>query len=128
MKRGKALGQVWISPAYDRAAGFALGEVRYQTEARNDGIDQYLPDALAEITRKDAPCTLQLRIVDLATHTTGRNVTSANLGVEGTLVAKDGTLLAAFSTRESANGNGDLVADCRTAARKVVLAIVQEFK
>ena len=129
MKRGKGLAQVWTSPAYDRTAGFALGEVRYETELRNDGVDQYLPEALTEISRPDAPCTLQLRVVSLGIRNSGNSGTSfVSLRVKGSITRADGTLLAAFETLENVAGVGDSVADCRTAARRVVLAIIKDLK
>lgn len=129
MKRGKGLMKVWTSPAYDHQAGFRLGEVRYETEASNEGIDQYLPGALDEICCPDAPCSLQLRVVDLQVRMTGKGETAnVVLGVSGSLMAADGALLAAFSTRESAVGTGDQVEACRTAIRRVVLGITQDLK
>lgn len=128
MKKGSALAQLWISPAYDKSRGFSIGEVSYQVEARNDGVDKYLPNALAEIAKQDAPCSLQLHIVDMTTRAQGKTGSSTNLGVEGVLVAKDGTLVAAFATREYVTGSGDLVEDYRTAARRVVLAISKDLR
>lgn len=128
MKKGKDLDRVWISPAYDKAKGFSIGEVSYQVEERNDGVDKYLPTALAEIANPDAPCSLQLRIVQLDLRSSIKGISGAKLKVEGVLQAKDGTLLAAFSTRETADGTGDLVDDCRTATRKVVQAIAKTLR
>jgi len=128
MKKGKDLDRVWISPAYDRAKGFSIGEVSYQVEERNDGVDKYLPTALAEIANPDAPCSLQLRIVQLDLRSSIKGISGAKLKVEGVLKAQDGTLLAAFSTRETADGTGDLVDDCRTATRKVVQAIAKTLR
>ena len=128
MKRGSRLGHVWIAPAYDRKGGFALGEVRYQVAARNDGIDKFLPDALAGISNKDAACSLQLDIVqlDIRRKTTGGS--SVFLGVQGRVTAQDGTILAAFESQEKINGIGDSVDDCRQAARAVVLGISKDLK
>lgn len=128
MKKGQDIDRIWISPAYDKARGFTIGEVRYQIEERNDGIDRYLPTALAEIAKPDAPCSLQLRIVQLELRSSIKGISGANLKVEGVLTAKDGTLLAAFATRETVRGTGDLVDDCRTAARRVVLAITKTLR
>jgi hypothetical protein len=128
MKKGQGIDRIWISPAYDKARGFSIGEVRYQVEERNDGIDRYLPTALAEIAKPDAPCSLQLRIVQLELRSSIKGISGANLKVEGVLTAKDGTLLAAFATRETVKGTGDLVDDCRTAARRVVLAITKNLR
>jgi hypothetical protein len=128
MQRGKALGLIWTSPDYDRAAGFSLGEVRYEVETRNDGIDQYLPDALKEISSNDSPNVLEMRITNLTMRTSGRGASNVTLGIDGRIRAKDGKVLAAFSTRENVTGTGDLVADCRGAARRVVLAIVKDLK
>lgn len=129
MKRGKALTKVWINPDYDRTRGFSIGEVLYQTDKRNDGIDQYLPDALRDIATKNAPCSLQLRIVGLEMRGRAAGGNSlAKLDVDGTLTAKDGTLLAAFKDHEDQHGTGDQVDDCRTNARKMIRAIVAEFK
>ncbi len=128
MKKGSALAHLWISPDYDKASGFSIGEVSYQVQARNDGIDKYLPGALAEIAKEDAPCSLHFHIVELTTRAQGQSGSNSQLGVEGVLVTKDGTLVAAFATRESVIGSGDLVADYRTAARRVVLAISKELR
>jgi len=128
LKKGKGLDEIWISPAYDKAKGFSIGEVSYQVEERNDGIDKYLPTALAEIASPDAPCSLQLRIVQLDLRRTPQGTSSAKLKVEGVLTAKDGTLLAAFVERQLVDGTGDLVDDCRTATRKVVQAIAKTLR
>jgi hypothetical protein len=128
MTKSKALDQLWIGPTYDKAKGFEIGEVLYQVEERNDGIDKYLPEALAAIASKDAPCLLNLNIVELYMRSQLKGTSSVKLGVEGVLVAKDGTVLAAFKTTESVSGIGSLVEDCRMAARKVVLAITKELK
>jgi hypothetical protein len=128
MQKGKSLAKVWISPAYDRSGGFSLGEVRYEVEARNDGVDQYLPGALAAICRADASSTLQLRVVQLQIRTQGQTGSMARLGVEGNIIAKDGSILVAFSTLESAVGSLDLTDTCRTASRSVVSAIAKELK
>lgn len=129
MKRGKGLAKVWTSPAYNSKAGFRLGEVRYETEAYNEGIEQYLPQALEEICCPDAPYSLQLRVVDLQVRMTGKGETAnVALGVNGNLIAADGALIAAFSTRESAVGTGDQVEACRTTIRRVVLGITQDLK
>lgn len=122
------MAKVWISPAYDRSGGFSLGEVRYEVEARNDGVDQYLPGALAAICRADASSTLQLRVVQLQIRTQGQTGSMARLGVEGNIIAKDGSILVAFSTLESAVGSLDLTDTCRTASRSVVSAIAKELK
>ena len=128
LKKGKGLDEVWISPAYDKAKGFAIGEVSYQVEERNDGIDKYLPTALEEIAKPDAPCSLQLRIVQLDLRRPAQGNSSAKLKVEGVLTAKDGTLVAAFVERQLVDGTGDLVDDCRTATRKVVQAIAKTLR
>jgi len=128
MKKSDGLDLVWISPAYDKAKGFSIGEVRYQVEERNDGIDKYLPDALAAIAKPDAPCSLQLRIVQLDLRRPPQGSSSAKLKVEGALMAKDGSLLAAFVERQLVDGTGDLVDDCRTATRKVVQAIAKALR
>ena len=128
MQRGKGLTKVWINPDYDRASGFALGEVRYQVEARNDGVDQYLPEALAEICRADSPYTLQIRIVELQSRIQGQAGSLARLGLEGNVVAKNGSVMAAFTTLESVVGSIDLIETFRMASRKVVLAIAKELK
>lgn len=128
MKKGTGLDQAWISPSYDRTSGFSIGEVSYQIEERNDGIDKYLPDALAAIAKPDAPCSLQLRIVQLDLRRPAQGNSSAKLKVEGVLTAKDGTLVAAFVERQLVDGTGDLVDDCRTAARRVVLAITKNLR
>lgn len=127
MKKGKSLGKIWIGPGYDRSRGFSLGEVRYRTNDRNDGIDKYLPDALAAISEKDAPCMLQLHIVDLAVRVNSKGVSNARLGVEGRLLAKDGAVLAAFTSQEMATGTGDTIDDCRRAAKAIVQAINKEL-
>ena len=128
MKRGSRLGHVWIAPAYDRKGGFALGEVRYQVAARNDGIDKFLPDALAGIANKDAACSLQLDIVQLDIRRKSTVGSSVFLGVQGRVTAQDGTILAAFESQEKINGIGDSVDDCRQAARAVVLGISKDLK
>ena len=128
MKKGSALAHLWISPYYDKASGFSIGEVSYQVEARNDGIDKYLPGALAEIAKTDAPCSLKFHIVELTTRAQGQSGSNSQLGVEGVLVAKDGTLVVAFATRESFIGSGDLVEDYRTLARRVILAISKDLR
>lgn len=127
MKKGKSLGKIWIGPDYDRSRGFSLGEVRYRTNDRNDGIDKYLPDALAAISEKDAPCMLQLHIVDLAVRVNSKGVSNARLGVEGRLLAKDGAVLAAFTSQETVTGGGDSTDDCRRAAKAVVQAIDKDL-
>lgn len=128
MKRGPNLAKLWISPAFDRSLGFDLGEVRYMVDARNDGIDKSLPEALAGIVKKDAPYRLQLRIVELTMRTRSKGTSSVQIGVEGNLAAKDGVVVAAFTTRESVMGVGDLTDDCRSVTRKVVLAIRKDLQ
>jgi len=128
MKPGAALGGLWIHPAYVKASGFSIGEVRYRVQNRNDGIDKVLPESLAEIAKADAPCQLELQVVELMIRSQTRGVSNVALGVEGRLVAKDGTVMAAFKTRESVTGIGDLVDDCRLATRKVVRAIVKDLR
>jgi hypothetical protein len=127
LKPGAALRGLWVSPAYVKASGFSIGEVRYRVENRNDGIDKVLPESLAEIAKEDAPCRLDLQIVELTIRTQARGISNVALGVEGRLVAKDGTVVAAFKTRESVTGLGDLVDDCRLATRKVVRSIVKDL-
>jgi hypothetical protein len=128
MTKGKVLDQLWIDPAYDKGTGFEIGEVLYQVEERNDGIDKYLPDALAAIATQGAPCVLNLNIVELYMRSQRKGTSSVKLGVEGVLVAKDGTVLAAFKTTENISGIGSLIEDCRMAARTVVLGITKELK
>jgi hypothetical protein len=128
MQKGKSLTKVWLSPAYDRASGFALGEVRYEVTTHNPGVDQYLPEALAAICRADAPCTLQLRIVVLQSRPQGQAGSMVRLGVEGNLVAKDGSTLGAFTSLESYLGSVDQVDNFRTVSRKIVQAIAQDLK
>lgn len=130
MKRGSALTKLWVSPEYDKTTGFTIGEVRYQVDARNDGIDKYLPEALDALARKDAPVRLHLRIVELTYQRAkgfAKGNSAAKLGVEGILKAPDGTLLAAFTSRQSIVGTGDSVDDCRMAARRVILAIQKDL-
>jgi hypothetical protein len=129
MKKGAAFDKLWISPVYDRSQGFSIGEVRYFVDERNAGVSGYLPDALAEISKQDSPFALHLGIVELyVRQSANKQQSTVKLGVEGRLVARDGTVVAAFSTRESRFGMGDTIDDCRTLARKVVLGISKELR
>jgi len=48
--------------------------------------------------------------------------------VEGRLLARDGTILAAFATSESLQSSDDINASYRDLARKVVLAIGKDLR
>lgn len=127
MKRGKALGKLWIDSFYEKSSGFTLGEVRYAVEERNDGIDKAFPEELKKIARSEAPFSLQLRIVllNIRVQKAGTNVT---LRVQGNLTAADGTVVAAFETQEMITGSTDSAIDeCRMAARNVVNAIAKDL-
>lgn len=129
MKRGKGLAYLWMDPKYERSEGFKLGEVRYEIDGQNDGIDQYLPEALLAISSPDSANVLRLRIVELSVRMSHREGTAnVALGVTGSLTSKDGVLLAAFSARETAVGTSDQVEVCRTAVRHLVLSIKKDLK
>jgi hypothetical protein len=128
LKPGMELQSIWLSPAYDKAKGFSIGEVKYLVEARNDGIDKALPEALKEIGKPEAPCALELQIVELTLRSHTKGASNIGLGVEGRLITKDGTMVAAFKTRETITGSGDLVDDCWTAVRRLIRAMVRDLK
>lgn len=129
MKPGQGLGELWVDPRYERQNGFAIGEVRYLVDKRNPGVGDYLPEALQELGNPGAPCFLQMGITELEIRVnTGKGISSVRLGVEGRLIDKSGSVLAAFRTRESSHGVGDPVEDCRNAARKVVQAIRRDLQ
>jgi len=128
MKRGKALDRLWISPAYDRAGGFSIGEVRYLIEQRDDTVAAYLPDGLGELAKPDASCALHLGITGLTSRAMVGRMAMLRIRVEGRLIARDGTILAAFATGESLQSSDDINASYRELARKVVLAIGKDLR
>lgn len=128
MKRGSALDRLWISPAYDRASGFSIGEVRYLTDQRDDIVSAYLPDGLAEIASKDAPCALHLGITGLTNRAVIGRSAPIRIKIEGRLIAKDGTILAAFTSADSVQSTDDRNANYRELGRKVVVAIGKDLR
>lgn len=126
MKRGKALGKLWVSPIYEKSSGFSLGEVRYAVEDRNDGIDKTLPEELKTIAQPESPFSLQLRIVLLRVRV--QKSTSVTLRIQGNLTTADGTVVAAFETQEMITGSSATgIDECRIAARSVVQALAKDL-
>ena len=126
MKKGKKLDKFWTSPTFDKTKGFALGEIRYQVNERSEAVTRYLPTALSEVAKADAPLVLNLAIVELTVRSQS-NRSSLQIVAEGRLVAPDGVVMAAFYTREIVSGTGDSNADGRDAVTKLVQAIRGEL-
>lgn len=126
MKRGKALGKLWISPSYEKSSGFSLGEVRYAVEDRSDGIDKTLPEELKKIAQPASPFSLQLRIVLLRVRV--QKSTNVTLRIQGNLTAADGTVVAAFETQEMITGSSASgIDECRTAALNIAHALAKDL-
>lgn len=126
MKRGKALGKLWVSPSYEKSSGFSLGEVRYAVEDRNDGIDKTLPEELKKISKPESLLSLQLRIVLLRVRV--QKTTNVTLRIQGNLTTADGTVVAAFETQEMITGGSATgIDECRIAARNVAQALAKDL-
>jgi hypothetical protein len=129
MKGGSKLASVWISPGFDRAQGFRAGPVESRVSSiYGPAAVQHFPGSLARLAEPASANVLSLTVVELRTRERGaNNYASVTLGVEGRILAGDGTLLAAFAGRKECNSATGLVANCEGAADLIVAALAREL-
>lgn len=129
MHAGRKLARVWVSPGFDPARGFRVGQVGSTvTSLYGPAAVEALPSSLARLAEPASTNVLDLTITEL--HTRERvvkNFSSVTLGVEGLIRAADGTPLAAFATRLEANGAPSLADNCKDAADRVAAALAEEL-
>jgi len=130
MKSGSKLGSIWISPKFDGAKGFRVGQVDVAPELEDPhkNVIDYIPYALRRIATVDSPYVMTMTMVDVDTVDRGSiGYFSAAVGVEGQIKDQDGTLLVAFRTREQIQNRETVEKNLLGSIDRIVWAISRDL-
>jgi hypothetical protein len=128
LRNGHKLDQVWINPKYDVASGFIVGKVETTVEGPFINTIDYFPGALQRLQIPGSTNVLNVTVTYLATREASLyGVYGATMGVEGSVVDRDGQVMFAFITREDSNNRESVPKNCVAVMDRVAWGIFKEL-